>query len=121
MQNRRTQGTEGENLARSLLEKKGYGYVGRNYNCRWGEIDLVMRDRETLVFVEVRSRRSLRYGHPLESVTLTKQRRLIQTAKDYLLHHPHQGPVRFDIVGILMTPDIQIQHLENALETSTFF
>lgn len=121
MENRRAQGTKGENLARTLLEEKGYRFIVGNYNCRWGEIDLVMSDRDTLVFVEVRTRRSLRYGHPLESITSTKQRRLVRTAKDYLLHHPHKGPMRFDVVAILMTPEIQTQHLENALETSTFF
>ena len=115
------QGSQGEAQARSLLEAKGYRFVGSNYYCRWGEIDLIMLDQGTLVFVEVRLRRSERFGTPLESITRTKQRRLIQSAKDYLLHHPHAGPLRFDVVGLLMSAgQTQAQHLENAIETSSY-
>lgn len=120
MTNRREQGSRGESQARSVLEAKGYYFVDSNYYCRWGEIDLIMRDQETLVFVEVRMRKSLRYGSPLESVTRTKQRRLVQSARDYLLRHPYDGPLRFDVVGILAAGEVQVLHIENAIETSSY-
>ena len=119
MNNRRLQGSQGEAQARTLLEEKGFCFVGSNYSCRWGEIDLIMLDGASLVFVEVRLRRSTRFGTPLESITAAKQRRLVLSAQDYLQRHPHQGPLRFDIVGILMTSgESRIQHLVNAIESS---
>lgn len=121
MTNRRQQGNAAEHKARQILEAKGFRLVQANYHSRWGEIDLIMRDGPALVFVEVRSRRSLRYGTPLESIVPAKQRRLMLTAQDYLLRHPHAGPVRFDAVGLLETPDESLcEHLVNALETSLF-
>ncbi|PKL77739.1 MAG: YraN family protein [Candidatus Melainabacteria bacterium HGW-Melainabacteria-1] len=121
MTNRRTQGSQGEALARTLLETKGFRFVGSNYYCRWGELDLIMLDQNTLVFVEVRMRRSERFGTAMESITRTKQSRLMRSAQDYLLHHPHAGPLRFDVVGILMAAGMtRTQHLENAIESSSF-
>lgn len=120
MNNRRLQGSQGEAQARALLEAKGFGFVGSNYHCRWGEIDLIMRDGATLVFVEVKLRRSARYGTPFESITATKQRRLVLAAQDYLQRHPHQGPMRFDIVGIHTTAgQTRTEHLVNAIESSS--
>lgn len=121
MNTRRQQGSAAELKARHMLEAKGFRLVQANYSCRWGEIDLIMRDGASLVFVEVRSRRSLRYGTPLESIVPAKQRRLFLTAQDYLLRHPHAGPLRFDVVGLLETADVSVcEHLVNALENSSF-
>lgn len=121
LSNLREQGSRGESQALALLEQKGYRFVGRNYHCRWGEIDLIMLDRETLVFIEVKLRKSVKFGSPLEAITRTKQRRLIQTAQHYLLHHPYQGPLRFDFVGISQFDGrIEIQHLENAMDAGAY-
>ena len=80
MISRVAQGTAAEDLALRYLEARGLSLVTRNFRCRTGELDLIMRDGEHLVFVEVRSRRSTRYGTPAESVTRTKQQRLLRAA-----------------------------------------
>ena len=86
--------------------------VTRNYRCRRGEIDLVMRDGDTLAFVEVRYRKSDKFGSPAESVTLTKQRRIIQAARHYLQRHPSALDCRFDVLAL--TGDEQVEWLKNA-------
>ncbi|HRX61695.1 MAG TPA: YraN family protein [Candidatus Competibacter sp.] len=103
MTSRIAQGAMAENLARRHLETRGLTLVTRNFRCRVGELDLIMRDGEQLVFVEVRSRRHSRYGTPAESVTRTKQQRLLRTAAFYLQHQDPDLPCRFDVVAILQT------------------
>lgn len=82
------------------LLARGLRLVERNYRGRGGEIDLIMRERETLVFIEVRYRRSGRYGSAAETVTSGKQQRLLATAARYLQRHRLDLPCRFDVVGI---------------------
>lgn len=120
IRNRRAQGALGEARARTVLESKGFRFVTGNYYCRWGEIDLIMRDGPALVFIEVRSRRSARYGSPLESVTRTKQARLVKAARHYLMRFPHDGPLRFDVVGLSMSDEGEVQHLENAIDAGAY-
>ena len=74
--------------------------LARNYSSRHGEIDLIMQDKDTLVFVEVRYRKHDNYGGALESVDHYKQSRIAATAESYLQTHPWDGPCRFDIVAI---------------------
>jgi putative endonuclease len=97
----RARGQVVEAAAEHYLQQQGLQPVQRNFTSRGGEIDLVMRDGETLVFVEVRFRKSDRYGTPAESVTASKQRKLLQTAQLYLLANPawRKHPCRFDIVA----------------------
>lgn len=95
------QGTAAETLACRYLEARGLTLVTRNFRCRSGELDLIMRDREQLVFVEVRSRRHARYGTPAESVTRVKQQRLLRAAAFYLQRQHLDLPCRFDVVAIL--------------------
>ncbi len=89
-----------EERAHSFLEHQGLRLVTRNYRCRRGEIDLIMFDSETLVFVEVRYRKSSRFGTAAETVGSRKQSRLIAAAGHYLSHCHTQPPCRFDVVGI---------------------
>jgi putative endonuclease len=89
-----------ERLAEDYLRRHKLHPVARNHRCRHGEIDLVMRDGETLVFVEVRYRRSDRYGTPAETVNPRKQRRLAAAASHYLQRHPNMLPCRFDVVAV---------------------
>ncbi|HEX7034778.1 MAG TPA: YraN family protein [Pseudomonadales bacterium] len=90
-----------EEQAARYLESRGLRLVARNFRCRTGEIDLVMTDGPMLVFVEVRFRRSDRYGSGAESVTWTKQRRLIAAARVYLARHAlADAPCRFDVVSV---------------------
>lgn len=93
-------GADKERLARTYLEGQGLRFVAGNYHSRRGEIDLIMRDADTLVFIEVRYRASSRFASPAESVHRHKQRRLAAAAGDYLQHHPTTLPCRFDVLSI---------------------
>jgi putative endonuclease len=97
-------GRRGEALARALLERHGLVLVASNYRTRRGELDLVMREADTLVFVEVRYRKSKAYGSPAESVDARKRGRLVRTALHFLQRHPHAS-ARFDVVAITPSAD----------------
>ena len=105
-----TQGQAAEQQACGYLTEHGLTLVARNYRCRMGELDLIMRDADALVFVEVRSRRAGRHGSPAESITAIKQHRLQRAAAHYLQRHPVDAPCRFDVVGI--TRDAGKTHIE---------
>lgn len=100
-------GKDAEHRAATLLLAAGLQLVRRNYRCRGGEIDLVMRDKDALVFVEVRFRRSDTFGGALASIDRHKQRRVTIAAQHYLQRHPWSGPCRFDVVGLGPAPDAQ--------------
>jgi putative endonuclease len=103
---RRQLGDHGEDLAAAALKKQGYKILGRNYVTPLGEIDLIARQGPTVVFVEVKTRQSPRFGSPQEAVSLTKQNRLRRLADYYLKDKRLTGtPVRFDVVGITLTGD----------------
>jgi putative endonuclease len=94
-------GRRGEDLAAQFLAKRGVRVIAQNFRCPLGEIDLIGRDGETLVFVEVRSRAGKAYGLPQESVTRAKQRRLTRLAQWYILkNHLERQPARFDVVAV---------------------
>jgi putative endonuclease len=118
--NRRRIGERGEDLALRYLAKKGYVAVERNYRTRHGEIDLVVRDESTLVFLEVKLRRGTGFGDPLEAVTPQKQARIRLTAEQYLSEKGADfvagfDEVRFDAVGILLgTEKPKVRHVEDA-------
>ena len=96
-------GKHGEDLTCRELRRRGYAILARRYRTRWGEIDIVARDGDTLVFVEVKTRRSTGFGGPLAAVNFTKQRRLINMARSYLMGvHPPEPPCRFDVVGVIL-------------------
>lgn len=99
----RQQGDAAEAVALRFLQGKGLRLVSTNYAVRGGhagEIDLIMRDGETLVFVEVRQRKTQRFGGAAGSVTVTKQRRIVQAARAYLMRLNPIPPCRFDVVAI---------------------
>lgn len=93
-------GKKAEDVASSFLIKNGLVLVTRNYRCRFGEIDLIMQDSDTLVFIEVRYRKNDNYGDAAESVGREKQRKLVFTANQYLIEHPCDTPTRFDVVAL---------------------
>lgn len=94
-------GIQGENRAVAELEQRGYEVVARRYRTRHGEIDIVARDGETIVFVEVKAKESREFGTAAEAVTLRKQRRVISMAVDYLARNRlTSSPCRFDVVAI---------------------
>lgn len=108
-------GRRGEELAARHLVGAGMQLLDRNWRCRAGEVDLVVRDGPTVVFVEVRTRRSMRHGGPLESVTAGKQVRMARVAQSWLARHgPFRGPIRMDVLGLLERPGqvIRIAHVQ---------
>ena len=107
-------GAYGEQLAREYLESKGYRFLAANWWCKVGEIDLVMRDGEVLVFIEVRLRQPTTFGEGLETVARDKQRKLVRAAKTYQQQENDWGDARFDVISITMFPDKQpdIEHIE---------
>ncbi len=98
----RERGSHWEQVAESFLNGRGLQTLARNYNTRCGEIDLVMQDGNTLVFTEVRYRENDGHGSGADSVTRSKQRRIINAASRFLQCHPSEGgrSCRFDVVSI---------------------
>lgn len=94
----RAKGTEAEDVAIRHICAHGLTLITRNFRSRMGEIDLVMREGDTLVFVEVRQRSSDRFGGAAQSITPHKQRRIIATAQVYLANLNAPPPCRFDVV-----------------------
>lgn len=114
---RQSIGKKGEALARDYLGRQGLVPLENNYRCNLGEIDLVMRHGDTLVFVEVRQRKNTHYGSPLETVSVTKQRKLRRAAEHFLLSRkiPARLGLRFDVVGIVgMDSSARIDWVQNA-------
>jgi putative endonuclease len=96
-------GILGENLASDALVRRGYAIIARRYRTRVGEIDIVALERDVLVFAEVKARRDTRCGVPAESVTASKQRRIITMAKHFLVTHRYSyRAIRFDVVSVLV-------------------
>ena len=93
-------GLAGEDAALDYLTQQGLSLVERNFRCRHGEIDLIMRHQSTLVFVEVRKRADARFGGAAASITASKQGRLITAAQIYLQRYQQPPPCRFDAVAI---------------------
>ena len=111
-------GKESESLAVSHLKKNGYEILERNYRSKLGEIDIIAKDKGTLVFVEVKAKRSDRFGNPKEAVTLKKQRKISQVAL-YYLNDTNQSRVkaRFDVVAISSMEDRpSLEIIKNAFE-----
>ena len=98
---RQTFGKSGEDLAVTELERRGYAVLARRYRTKHGEIDIVARDGDTTVFVEVKARRTAEFGTAAAAVTTRKQRRLVSMAADYLARNRlSDAPCRFDVVAI---------------------
>jgi putative endonuclease len=100
--NSRAAGARYEDIALAHLERAGLALLARNYHCRYGEIDLVMRERDTIVFVEVRFRRKGGFGDGIDSVTAAKCAKLVRAAGAFLAAHPRlaASTCRFDVVAI---------------------
>ena len=102
MENKRKLGAEKEELAVAYLKEQGAELVARNFYFRGGELDLIIKDGEYLCFLEVKYRKSDRYGYPEEAVTPQKQRKILQGARLFLYqkHYPTDTPCRFDVISI---------------------
>jgi putative endonuclease len=111
-------GRRGEDLAARQLGAKGYQIVAQNWRCETGELDLVAREGECLVLVEVRTRRGRSMGSPEESITAAKQARLIALGEAYVQENDWGGDWRIDVVAIEMDRQgrvLRVDHYENAV------
>ncbi len=118
---RRHLGRTGERIALEHLERLGYRLVARNHRTRYGELDLIVHDDKTLVFVEVKARHaSARAGSPLDAVSPPKQRQVRRMAAAWLCEavaRPHAAELRFDVVGVTVDAHgrlVRLEHLEAA-------
>ena len=111
-------GKVGESIAVRFLRKKGYRILEQNYRTRLGEIDIIARDRNTLVFVEVKARNSNRYGHPKSSITPQKQRKISMVALQYLkITDQMRSKARFDVITISSThTSPKVELIQNAFD-----
>jgi putative endonuclease len=112
----------GEDAAAAYLERVGMTLADRNWRCALGEVDIVALDGESLVLVEVKTRRSEKAGRAEEAVSATKQRRIVRLAEAYVAEHGLEGtPVRFDVVAIrVLTGDrALLRHYRGAFEAAS--
>ncbi|MDP2860884.1 MAG: YraN family protein [bacterium] len=108
-----SEGKIGEDIACEFLKNRGYKILERNFQKRYGEIDIVAKDKDVLVFVEVKTRKSGEYGRPEEAVTPRKLHDVIKTSKYYLLTHPELSDnCRIDVVAVELNPDDSPRRIE---------
>ncbi len=115
---RRKLGYWGENVAAIHLEAKGYVIVDRNWRCQHGEIDLVARSRDELIFVEVKTRRGDAMGLPEESLTKQKAKKLLELAQHYLAENDLDDDWRIDLIAVELDDGgklLRCEHIQNAI------
>lgn len=120
---RKLLGKSGEDTAEQFLKEKGYRILERNFSLKMGEIDLIALDGDTVVFVEVKTRRGNGYGVPAEAVTRRKQDQIVKTAMAYLLKKKLRDvSCRFDVIGISLQGGAspKIEHIQSAFDTGRF-
>ena len=104
-------GKDGEEKACNYLKSKKYKILEKNYRCLYGEIDIIAEYNSTLVIIEVKYRKSAKFGKGYEAVNYTKQQKIIKTLQYYINEKNVKMPVRFDVISI---DDNEITHIENA-------
>lgn len=113
-------GNKGENIAESYLKQKGYKIIQKNYRCRFGEIDIIAKDNDTIVFAEVRTRRNDNFGSPQDSITPAKIEKISKTSLYFIQEKKLEGfSYRFDFIAITFSQGKpNIEHIENAFMPS---
>jgi putative endonuclease len=115
MNNNIIKGKSGEELVRVYLKNKGYIILESNYRNKIGEIDIIAKDKDILVFIEVKTRTSTNYGYAFEAVDYRKQRKIINTSMVYIKYKNFKNTqIRYDIIEVYLQNQIKINHLENA-------
>ena len=115
----RSLGAQGEEIAVAFLEGRKFKVLERNFRCKGGEVDIVARDGRTLIFIEVKTRRTLEFGPPQAAVTLFKQRQISKAALTWLAKNRlTEAPARFDVVAVLLRDGAApfIEHIPNAFD-----
>ena len=116
---RQALGRKGEEVAVDFLKKQGYRIIKRNYRCRAGEIDIIAKQGSSLAFIEVKTRRSTRFGLPEEAVSYEKKRHLTRVALGYFTHYRiKETKCRFDVVSVVVNENgvKEIRLIKNAFE-----
>ncbi|MFW5703398.1 MAG: YraN family protein [Patescibacteria group bacterium] len=115
-QTNRELGSYGETIAARFLQEKGYRILETNKTSRWGEIDLIAQDGETIVFVEVKTKTTTRHGQPYEMVTWKKRQSLMRAAQGYLVRTKNTDkPCRIDVVSIVLPRTSSFSNTESML------
>ena len=97
-------GKAGEKISCIYLEQIGYQIIERNFNCRQGEIDIIAKDKDEYVFIEVKTRSNIKFGRPKEAVNKPKQKHIYQSTRFYLyIHKLNNAFIRFDVIEIYFT------------------
>ena len=110
-------GKTGEKEALKFLKKSGYRILEKNFRTRFGEIDLIAKDNNTVVFVEVKTRTGDGFGLPKDAVTLRKKRHILMVSKEYLASKdilPNDVSVRFDVIGVKLNGKVHLEHIKDA-------
>ena len=117
MYERHETGKIGEDIATRYLEQIGYEIVQRNFECKIGEIDIIAKDKEEIVFVEVKTRASALYGLPKDAVDLTKKKHIYRSAEFYIyIKHLENTPVRIDVIEVYKKQGkFRVYHIKNAI------
>jgi putative endonuclease len=105
-------GKEGEEQATAYLEEKGYEILARNYRYKRGEVDIIARLGDCMMFVEVKTRTSTDFGEPESFVTKRQQEIIMATANEFIFQRNWQQSIRFDIIAIV--PNVDLEHFEDA-------
>lgn len=109
-----TFGNKGEELAKTFLLQKGYELLEQNWRHKKSEVDLICRKEGIIIFVEVKTRSTDRFGYPEEAVGAKKEEKLAQAAAEYIEQTNHQGEIRFDIISIILGKETEVHHIEDA-------
>lgn len=114
-------GAIGEKIAQEYLEKNGYEIIDKNFYCRFGEIDIIAKRNGELNFIEVKTRKQIRYGNAAESVTKIKQNHIYKSAEMYIyIHGIYDMPISLDVIEVYMFDDKEnrVEHIKNAIITN---
>ncbi|MEW6067790.1 MAG: YraN family protein [Nitrospirota bacterium] len=111
-------GDKGEDFAVKFLKEKGYKIIRRNYRSTIGEIDIIAKDGDTIVFIEVKTRTNISFGYPFEAINTKKRQKLKNLALLYLKQQKEEFSVRFDIVSIFCADNgkNKVEHIKDAFE-----
>lgn len=108
-------GDKGEQITVNYLQNNGYEIVSRNYRFKKAEIDVICKKVDQLVFVEVKTRTSTKYGQPEEFVTEAKALKIMEGAEAYMVEKKWGGPIRFDIVSVVLSRgEYEVSHFKDA-------
>lgn len=108
-------GNKGEDIACDFLLKNGYKIIERNFNCFQGEIDIIAIDNKDIVFIEVKTRRNMHYGEPIDSINFYKKKHILKASTYYLyINNLYNKYIRFDVIEVYIFKDfVKVNHIKN--------